>query len=573
VSTGGLDLRAEGLPDTGDRSEPPLPTNRVLSLAQRVFVLDYSYDWRWLRLLRERGAARLAHWKRPQVEAEPYVPFVTKIGGQLAKAALMGFVASVAIFFGATQRDSPFTSKLPGAWFFGIPPQPAVAGYHPAPGQSLFLGVIAVYGGVFLMIGAWYDVVRLVSAHRGFPIARLVPVFVAWALPMLFVAPLFSKDVYAYAAQGEMMSHGINPYLYGTNVIGATAFSRLADPLWGNLTSPYGPMFLAIDGWIVALTHHGLLASVVGLRALELLGVVLAGVSIPTVARSFGRDPASAFALALLNPLIILNLIAGAHNDALMIGLLVLGYALSRRGHPVWGIIVCGFAASVKVPAIIGALYIGWNWLGPDRSIRERIRPTATALLLSVATMAALSEAVGLGWGWISGLTNQDAVRSWLDPATGVGLALGHLANGFGLIHETHLLLTVARGSAFVLAFLVSLRLLLRSDKIGPTRAMGWSLIAFVLLGPVLQPWYASWGFVFLAVVAESNARRVIVGFSGVSCFLQLPGGRVLLHELSIANPALIVGASLMLVTIAAAYFYPKLRRVLPAREEFAQTG
>ena len=128
------------------------------------------------------------------------------------------------------------------------------------------------------MIGAWYDVVKFVSSHRGFPVARLIPVFATWVLPMLFVAPLFSKDVYAYAAQGEMMSHGINPYLYGTNVLGATPFSRLADPLWGYVTSPYGPMFLAIDGWIVTLSSHDLLVSVVGLRLLELFGVAIGGV-------------------------------------------------------------------------------------------------------------------------------------------------------------------------------------------------------------------------------------------------------------------------------------------------------
>ncbi|MGA8297152.1 MAG: polyprenol phosphomannose-dependent alpha 1,6 mannosyltransferase MptB [Acidimicrobiales bacterium] len=573
MSSGGTDLKVEASRDTEDRVDATATSNGVLALFGRVFVSDYSYNWRWLNALRSRVDSRFARWRRPVVASEPYVPGVTKLGVALWRSAIMGFVASVAIFLGATQQGSPFTSKLPGAWFFGIPPQPAVAGYQPAPGQGLFLGVIAVYGGMFLMIGAWYDVVKIVSTHRGFPVARLVPVFVAWVLPMLFVAPLFSKDVYAYAAQGEMMSHGINPYLYGTNVIGATSFSRLADPLWGNVTSPYGPMFLVIDGWIVTLAHHNLLASVVGLRMLDLLGVVLMAVSLPAIAKSFGRDESTAFALAVLNPLIILNLIAGAHNDALMIGLLTAGFALSRRGHPVWGIIVCGFAASVKVPAIIGALYIGWEWLGQGRSIRERIRPTATALILALATMAGVSEGIGLGWGWISGLTNPDVVRSWLDPATGVGLAFGHLAHTIGLGQHTHLLLTVTRGTSFALAFVIALRLLMRSDRIGPARAMGWSLFAFVLLGPVVQPWYASWGFVFLALVAEGRVRRVLIFFSGVSCFLQMPGGRDLLRDLSAAHPTLIIGAALVLALIATAYLLPKFRHLFPPGEELAQTG
>jgi alpha-1,6-mannosyltransferase len=570
VSTGGLDLRAEVPKETGNSDESPLSPNRLRALFERVFVLDYSYPG-WAKAARSQLRERLARFRRPVDPVEPYVRGTTKVGPSLRRPALMGFVASVAIFFGATQRDSPFTEKLPGAWFFGIPPQPAVAGYHAAPGQTLFLGVIAVYGGMFLMIGAWYDVVKFLSSHRGFPVARLIPVFVAWTLPMLFVAPLFSKDVYAYAAQGEMMSHGINPYSYGTNVLGATSFSRLADPLWGNVTSPYGPVFLVIDGWIVTLAHHQLLASVVGLRLLELLGVVLAAIAVPSIAKSFGRDESTAFALAVLNPLVILNLIAGAHNDALMIGLLALGYVLSRRGHPVWGILVCGLAASVKVPAIIGALYIGWDWLGPGRSVRERIRPTVTALILALATVTALSEAVGLGWGWISGLTNPDSVRSWLDPATGIALALGHISNALGFGGQTNLLLTAMRATALALALAIGLRLLLRSDRIGPLRAMGWTLIAFVVLGPVVQPWYVSWGFAFLAVVAEGRERHLLIGLSAIACFLQMPGGRVLLHELSIANPALIVGASFALALIATAYLYPKFRHMLPSREELAK--
>ena len=42
-----------------------------------------------------------------------------------------------------------------------------------------------------------------------------------WILPLLVVAPLFSRDVFSYAAQGEMMSHHINPYHYGPGTLGS----------------------------------------------------------------------------------------------------------------------------------------------------------------------------------------------------------------------------------------------------------------------------------------------------------------------------------------------------------------
>lgn len=510
-----------------------------------------------------RVASVLGIARRIDEPVEPYVPGVTPLWRLLWRPALLGFVASIAIFLGGTQPASPFTLKLPGSWYFGIPPQPTIPGQVTAPGQGLFLGVVAVYAGMLLMLRAWYDLVRILSRHPGVPVRRIVPVFVAWVLPMLVVAPLFSRDVYSYAAQGEMMTRGINPYVYGTSVLGVTPLNSLVDPLWQNVTSPYGPLFLMPAGWVVAATGHNLLASVVGLRLLALAGTVAFGVAVPVIARSFGRDGATAFVLAALNPLVLFNLVAGAHNDAMMLGFLVGGYALHRRGHSVLGIILSACGAAVKVPAMIGVLYIGWEWLGPYRSIRQRVRPVVTAFLIAFVTMALLSELAGLGWGWIAGLSNPDTVRSWLDPATAIGMGSGKLLDLIGLHGHTHLTLTLARGTGLLLAAAIGLRLLLRSDEIGPLRALGWSLVAVVVLSPVVQPWYACWGFVFLAPIAEGRVRSVVVWASGVACFVGLPGGRVLVNELA-ASPGRTAVAAAVLLSVAFLLIRPRLRPLGP---------
>jgi hypothetical protein len=522
--------------------------------------------WRWLD-------SQFDRWRGPARTVEPYVPGEMKLGWSLTRPAIMGFVATTAIFLGATQPNSPFTSKLPDSWYFGIPAPALVQGYNPAPGQWLFLGVVAVYGGMVLLIRAWYDIFKLTSEHPGFPVIRLAPVFATWVLPLLVVAPLFSKDVYAYAAQGEMMSHGINPYLYGTGVLGATPFSHLVDRLWINSSSPYGPFFLVVDGWIVTVAHHDLLLSIVGLRLLALVGVILFAVAVPSIARSFGRDPATAFVLVALNPLVLLNLVGGAHNDALMVGLLAAGYAFSRRHRPVVGIVLCGLAAAVKVPALIGAVYIGWEWLGPGRSIRERVRPVATALLIAVGTMVCISEVANLGWGWIGGLTEPDTVRSWLDPATGIALVLGHLVAVLGFGHHVHVILTVVRGTAACIAGLIGLWLLVNSERVGSLQALGWSLFAVVVLGPVVQLWYLSWSFVFLAPVAVGLTRKVVIGVSAVACFLGLTGGHVFINEIKSANSVLVAFACAALVAIGAFLLRPKNPRARPTPRELVSSS
>ena len=512
-------------------------------------------------LLRVALSYALTRFNRPDGPRQEYDPEVHRLGRLLLRPTLLGFVASCAILAGASQPNSPFTLKsVPGAWWFGIPTPPA-SGIVPPPGQGLFLGVVAVYAGILLLLRAWYDVVMLCIRVRNIPYLRLLPVFAAWVLPLLIVAPLFSRDAYSYVAQGELMANHLNPYVYGPKVLGvSTQFTRLTDPLWQQVTSPYGPMFLTLAGWTVDLSGHSPLVAVEGMRALALFGTVLFGFSIPVIARSFHRDAASAFAIAALNPLVLLHLVAGAHNDALMLGLLAFGYALHRRGYHVAGILCCAFAALVKVPAILGAVYIGWEWPGPAVAPRERIRPFVKAMGISVVTMVVTSEALGLGWGWISGLSNPDTVRSWLDPATGVALFLGRLVGAIGLGDHTHIILTICRGSALLLAVAISIWLLWNAQRVGTLRALGYTLLAFVVLSPVVQPWYAAWGFVMLAPIAESRLRRVVMFLSGVSCFLQLPGGSVLVHEITIADPIVVGIACFALVGLATVLVSPRFR-------------
>lgn len=504
--------------------------------------------------------------ERPKAPVEYYMPGGTRLGAALWRPAILGLVASLAILAGASQQNSPFTVKSPGAWWFGIPgadQTPHIGG----PGQWLFVGVCAVYGGMILMLRAWYDIIRLASRMKGIPVAKFVPVFIAWMIPLLLVAPLFSQDPYSYAAQGELMSHHISPYLYGPGLLSTgNSFGALTAPMWRYVTSPYGPVFLVLDGWIVQAMHHNALASIEALRFLALAGVVMFAAAIPAVARSFHRDAATAFALAVLNPLILLNLIAGEHNDALMLGFLVVGYAVFRRGHPIFGVLLCSVAAAVKIPGFIGVIYIGWEWKGSMLPARERIRPLFGAIALGAVAMTAASEFAGVGWRWIAGLSNPDTVRSWLDPATAVGLLFGQVANLFGLNSLGHPLLTFARAGALSLSVVIAVVLLVWSDRIGPLSAIGWSCIAVVVLGPVVQPWYLAWGVVFLAPIAEGKVRRFLFVISAISCFLGLPGGSVLIHELQSANPILIAACSLLLVALAIAMAGPRARALIRPR-------
>ena len=74
------------------------------------------------------------------------------------------------------------------------------------------------------------------------------------------------------------------------------------------------------------------------LRLCMLPGLALLIWAAPKVARHVGASGAAALWICVLNPLVIIHLMGGVHNEMLMVGLMMAGIALSFRGHQVSGV-------------------------------------------------------------------------------------------------------------------------------------------------------------------------------------------------------------------------------------------
>jgi alpha-1,6-mannosyltransferase len=455
--------------------------------------------------------------------------------GLVLRPALLGFVAILAICIGASLPSSPFKLEMPDAWFFGVP---KTAG---ASHWGVYFVLAAVYGGLVLLVRVWWGMTRLYSRCPGVDIRRLKWVFALWSLPMLVIAPIFSRDVYSYAAQGEMVSHHMNPYLYGPFEMGNNSYTAPVDPLWGNAPAPYGPLFLQIDGFFAKVTFHNELATIVLLRLLAFAGVLLIAFCVPRLAGLYHRDKAEMFTLAVLNPVTILHLVGGAHNDALMLGLLLAGITAAKEKRPIVGILFCALATAIKGPAGLGILYVGWTWLGNGVPVRDRIRPVVTAGLIGLGVLGFFSFVSGLGWGWIGNLGTPGVVRSWMAPTTSLALLVNWVAHFAGIGLSLGGVLSVTRFLGLLAALMVGIWLLLNSDRIGTLKALGLTMLLFVILGPVDQPWYLAWGLILLAPVALGRLRSFIIGLSMVTALIELPGATQLLNSLIHGDPLSIV--------------------------------
>jgi hypothetical protein len=464
--------------------------------------------------------------------------------GLVWRPALLGFVAVLAVAVGSSMPSSPFKLEMPGVWFFGEPNTSSPSHW------GVYFSLAAVYGGLLLFMRVWWGMIRLYRSRRGVPVRTMMGVFALWSVPVMVIAPLFSRDAYSYAAQGEMVSHHMNPYLYGPFELGNNAYTAPVDPLWGNAPAPYGPMFLQVDGFFARITFHNELATIVLLRLLALVGVLLIAACVTRLARLYHRDGAELFTLMILNPVTIFHLIGGAHNDALMLGLLIAGLTMAKEKRPIVGIGLCALATAVKAPAALGILYIGWSWLGTGVPIKDRIRPVVTAGLIGLGVLGFFSYVSGLGWGWISILGTPGVVRSWASPTTAIAFLITSIAHLVHIDLGVGGVLSVCRFLGIVVAGVSGVWLLLNSDRIGTLKALGTTLLIFVLLGPVVQPWYLSWGLVLLAPVALGQLRSLVIGLSMVTAFIELPGGTQLVTTLFHGDPLLIVLTLLWLLIV-----------------------
>ena len=95
--------------------------------------------------------------------------------------------------------------------------------------------------------------------------------------------------------------------------------------------------------------------------------------------------------VVLLSPLVLLELVAAAHNDLLMIGLVVAGVAFAIERRVLLGIALCALAATIKLPAAVAIPFILVAYA--DR------RTWLRGVVVAVAVVVAVSVVSGLGFG------------------------------------------------------------------------------------------------------------------------------------------------------------------------------
>jgi len=428
---------------------------------------------------------------------------------------VLGGLGAVGMVLSGTRIGAVADPHL-ALWWFTLP-----AGGAP-------LESVVFYLSVALFVGAWLGLGRMARAGQ-LSVAKAWLVLTVWGIPLLLGPPLFSRDLFSYVGQGLLAHHGLNPYTVAPSALGHGPLLSGIASVWRHTTSPYGPLFVVSSKAVASVAGGSLAVQVMAFRALELIGVLLVMVSLPRLARHLGTDPGMALWLGALSPLALFGFVASGHNDALMVGLLVAGVTLGVTGRLVPGLALCALAATVKLPAAAGVVFLAadqmWRVTG---SRRWRVLGEAVAVLVVVP--AAVTLLAGYGWTWLgpTALHIPTELRVLSTPSVSLGVLIFSVLHPLGIpvVRSSVVTLTQDLVAVATVAAVVWLLATLRRHEV--VRSLGLALVLIVVGSPTVWPWYLTWGVVLLAATTAQRSKGLAV-VAALAMLVVGPSGHPLL--------------------------------------------
>lgn len=330
---------------------------------------------------------------------------------------------------------------------------------------------------------------------------------VVWGLILVLVAGfaiapvLLSHDVYSYVDYARLgVRHGLDPYVHPP--LAAPADPAYAHVTWTEATSAYGPLFTLATyplAWLPVSVAAAVLKAV---AALSVLGIA---VLTARIAAWRGIDSLRAAAFVALNPLVLVHVVGGAHNDGLTMLLAMLAVAAILSGRELAGGVALATAIATKLSAA---------FVAPFAFVGTRSRGKLAAGFLITALVLAAAAYLTFGWDWLHGFglagENQSRTSHMSIPitvarltglgATGVRLAAALLFAALVL----YLLVWTARGNDWV-------------------RAAAWTAFALLIATAWLLPWYLIWPLPLVAVARDRTLMALTLALTAYQLGARIP--------------------------------------------------
>jgi hypothetical protein len=423
------------------------------------------------------------------------------------------------------------------------PPLPGRPGQPPYSLAALpSAHLVVALAGAALVTGTAGLGLSLLAVRRGWtPSARaLLVAGIAAAAVLAFMPPFGSADHLSYAAYGRMLVTGHDPFATGPNVMGHDPIARAVED-WRTTPSVYGPLAVAGQAFASLIGGTSARLTVFVLSLLNLAAFAGAGLLLHRLA---GRDPRRQLRAALLwtfNPLLIYELMAGAHVDtqaaALSLAAVAVFPSISHNGGARWRSIarcvaagaLTGFGAAVKLTSALPGGGLAW---AARRRWRWLAGLAAGFAVLAGAALASggpnvLRQAVR-GGRYVSIGSPWRGIRTGLTTAFGAGTASTLVSVG-SVILALLLLVVFLRGlpgphqvpnEALEAGGQAEAH---AAARLATARAALAFTLAWLFAWPYVLPWYDALGWVLLPLAVWSWVDWIMLARTAALAFGYLP--------------------------------------------------
>jgi len=383
-----------------------------------------------------------------------------------------------------------------------------------------------------LLLGAFAGLGTLVALeYRRRTLSRGLVMGAAGALLVIAVVvpPVQSNDLWLYAAYGRMVSHhGISPYAEPPSRIRDDPLYPRVDHIWRGTRSLYGPGFIALAAAGTAVTGDSALAVRLLFQGLAAAAVLIALLLVDRRT----KDP-MVWLLVGVNPMVV-GVVNGGHNDAL-VALALLGgvlFAMTRR--PVLAGVAVALGLSVKVVVLLPltALLV-WLWR------RQGLR---SALLAGGVAVGIVAGGYLLAGGRTAieplGKGERNVSRSsiWNAPRREITFDLIDKGVRGGVAGAT----ASARVTRWAHVMVAGLTVLLVAPRLRaktPAVLVGAAALAYLLAGAYVVPWYAVWALPLLALAPRTWITGVTLAVAAVVSLAYVPDPSMTPDTLRVLTP------------------------------------
>jgi hypothetical protein len=433
--------------------------------------------------------------------------------------------------------------------------------------------------------------------HHEYQLRSILGSMILFSLPLMALPYIMGQDIYSYISYGRLSAvYGANPTLVPPSAYPQDPFYQyLAD--WRHLLAPYGPVWLLFShGLTLLVEQQGLWLHIIAYKLAALVFHLISSALIWFILGQWRPEQQHwGTLLYAWNPLALVEFAGSAHNDALLVCLILLAVWLQQRRR--WRAAVVCLVAAVLVKWVVILLLPLYALLLIVQRHTWRARLSCAAQLAGIA----LASAIILYAPYWQGvevlrpmLTNPVATRSLnslgyvvVEEVPTVLYRLGRGPNPRSVptdipaewLERMEMIRLYSRGGPYQPALARQLQLLETYETLSaeqdvlrgyvvafskivallsalvaavavwrrPTdrryvQSSFWMLLMTLIFVPWFWPWYLSWPLALSALLAWRPAAQVMLTFTFTAPLVYLSPYRIVkLYPLLIFLPVLAV--------------------------------